>query len=108
MDKMISKTPKPPYYAVIFTSIRKNEGQAYSDMAQQMEELVKSQPGYLGHESARNQMGITVSYWRSLEDIKAWKQNQAHLMAQKMGKDRWYEAYKVRICKVDTDYDFER
>jgi heme-degrading monooxygenase HmoA len=103
---MISKTPKPPYYAVIFTSIREDQDEGYSEMAEKMEALVKSQPGYLGHESARSGVGITVSYWKSLEDIKAWKRNQDHLAAQTQGRENWYQSYKVRICKVETDYDF--
>lgn len=75
-------------------------------MAVEMDELAKLQPGYLGIESARNELGITVSYWRSLEDIKNWKANARHLFAQKTGRDQWYERYKVRICLVERDYEF--
>ena len=103
----ISKTPPPPYYAVIFTSVRTEGDQGYSQMSDKMVELVTKQPGYLGHESARNEIGITVSYWRSLEDIKNWKNNTAHLMAQQKGKSVWYANYKARICKVESDYEFE-
>ena len=101
---MIAKTPQPPYYAVIFTSLRTDGDNGYTEMAERMDALAKEQPGYLGIESARAELGITVSYWESLDAIKAWKQNTEHLFAQKMGKDQWYAQYKTRICKVERDY----
>lgn len=104
---MIAKTPKPPYYAVIFTSLRTSIDDDYGHMASRMEELAMQQPGYLGHESARDGVGITVSYWRSLEDIRNWKQNAEHLYAQQQGREKWYAAYKTRICLVERDYGFE-
>ena len=81
---MIAITPKPPYYAVIFTTKRSAIDEGYSEMAQEMLELAKQQPGYLGEESAREELGITVSYWESLEAIKNWKQNTNHLQAQNL------------------------
>jgi heme-degrading monooxygenase HmoA len=104
---MIAQTPQPPYYAVIFTSLRTPDETGYSDMADAMDELAAQQEGYLGIESARNEIGITVSYWASLEAVRNWKANTDHLMAQKIGRDKWYESYKVRICKVERDYGFE-
>ncbi len=103
---MIAMTPEPPYYAVIFTSLRTRGDNGYSDMAHQMEELAKQQPGYLGIESAREEVGITISYWSSLEAIQAWKANVDHAGAQAMGRSHWYSSYKVRICKVERDYSF--
>jgi heme-degrading monooxygenase HmoA len=101
----IAPTPKPPYYAVIFTSLRTDRDHAaYTEMAVQMEELAATQPGYLGIESAREGVGITVSYWESLEAIAAWKNNAAHQVAQKHGREEWYAAFKTRICKVERDY----
>ena len=101
---MIADTPKPPYYAVIFTSTRTQGDEGYADMSTRMVELAQQQPGYLGHESARDGLGITVSYWQSLEDIRNWKMNTEHLLAQQYGKQKWYSTYKVRICKVERDY----
>lgn len=95
-----------PYYAVIFSSERTNDVQGYSEMAIAMENLAKLQPGYLGIESARESIGITVSYWESLEAIKNWKSNLDHLVAQKQGREQWYSWYKVRICKVEREYEF--
>jgi heme-degrading monooxygenase HmoA len=96
----------PPYYAVIFTSVRSNFDEGYAEMAEKMEALGKQQPGFLGIESARNDIGITVSYWKDLESIKNWKQNLDHLEAQQKGKSSWYEKYTVRIALVEREYGF--
>jgi heme-degrading monooxygenase HmoA len=104
---LISKTPAPPYYAVIFTS-EKTADHGYSEMSAHMIGLSKQQDGFLGMESAREEVGITVSYWRDLESIKKWKMNTDHLQAQQKGRADWYKNYKVRICLVERDYGFER
>ncbi|MCE3282947.1 MAG: hypothetical protein K0Q66_1684 [Chitinophagaceae bacterium] len=105
---MIANTPQPPYYAVIFTSLKTPDDQGYNEMAKKMASLAAQQPGYLGHESARDGVGITVSYWRSMEDIRNWKQVSDHLAAQQLGIKQWYSAYKTRICLVERDYGFEK
>jgi len=102
----IANTPKPPYYAVIFTNYRSDDDQGYANMADRMVELAAQQPGFLGVESVRDGLGITVSYWKDLESIKAWKANSEHQMAQKNGRKLWYESFKVRISKVERDYGF--
>jgi len=94
------------YYAVIFTSKQQDDDSGYQKMAEQMEALAKKQPGYIGIESAKEAIGITVSYWESLDAIKNWKENSAHLFAQEKGKSDWYSWYKVRICKVEREYEF--
>jgi len=101
---MIAKTPAPPYYAVIFTSVRTEDNNGYAEMADRMAELAAQQPGYLGIESARNEVGITVSYWESLDAIRHWKANIEHLVAQRLGREKWYSAYKTRVCLVERDY----
>ncbi|MEO8887203.1 MAG: antibiotic biosynthesis monooxygenase [Mucilaginibacter sp.] len=102
---MIANTPQPPYYAVIFTSIRTGVNDDYDDMAGEMFRLAATQEGFLGVESARNKIGITVSYWQSPESIKNWKANTQHMLAQKYGREKWYAKYKVRICKIEHDYE---
>jgi heme-degrading monooxygenase HmoA len=101
---LIASTPKPPYYAVIFTSLRTEGDNGYGEMADRMNELAAQQPGFLGIESVRDGLGITVSYWDSLEAIKHWKANLEHQEAQKSGRDRWYSAFKVRIAKVEREH----
>jgi heme-degrading monooxygenase HmoA len=103
---MIANTPTPPYYAVIFTSIRTDVDEGYGEMAEKMVELAQTQPGFLGAESARQALGITVSYWQDLAAIKNWKAHSEHLLAQQMGREMWYQAFKVRISKVERDYGF--
>ncbi len=105
---MIAHTPKPPYYAVIFTSERTAGDNGYNAMSDKMLELAMQQPGYLGYESAREGLGITVSYWESLEAIRNWKQQADHQEAQQMGRAQWYQHYKIRICKVERDYGFDK
>ena len=101
---LIAKTPTPPYYAVIFTSCRKKGDHGYQAMSDKMVELASVQPGFLGIESAKEHLGITVSYWADLESIRNWKANAEHKEAQRLGRDSWYSAYRVRISKVERDY----
>lgn len=97
-----------PYYAVIFTSKRTIINEDYSEVSSKMVELAKLQDGFLGLESARNEIGITVSYWKNLESIKKWKDNLDHIDAQKSGISFWYENYTVRIALVEKEYSFEK
>lgn len=103
---MIANTPQPPYYAVIFTSLRTEGDNDYAMTAEKMEELAEQQEGYLGVESARNELGITVSYWKDIESIKKWKLQVDHTEAREKGRVIWYKQFKVRIAKVERDYDF--
>jgi heme-degrading monooxygenase HmoA len=106
-----ARTPTPPYYAVIFTSRRTDQDDAgYGEMADRMEELARHQPGFLGIESARgaDRVGITVSYWQSLDSLHAWGRQIEYLMAQELGRERWYEGFEVRICRVEEARGFER
>ena len=100
----IANTPKPPYYAVIFTYHRTEGDNGYGEMAVKMVELASRQPGFLGIESARQEVGITVSYWTDLESIKKWKENIDHRRAQKLGREKWFTSFKTRISKVERDY----
>lgn len=102
----IAQTPQAPYYAVIFTSLKNDKDDGYNEMAAKMEKLAKQQSGFLGVESAREGLGITVSYWENLEAIRQWKSNVDHVEAQQKGKTDWYKHYKVRIAKVERDYGF--
>jgi heme-degrading monooxygenase HmoA len=102
---LIANTPEAPYYAVIFSSLTTSASEGYVDTAARMVELAAQQPGFLGVESAREELGITVSYWSDLDSIKAWKRNAEHLLVQKMGREKWYSDYKTRIARVERDYE---
>lgn len=95
-----------PYFAVIFTSTQTDRTNGYAEMAMKMESLAAKQEGFIRIDSARNDVGITVSYWESLEAIKNWKANSEHLFAQQKGREQWYNWYNVRICKVEREYEF--
>ena len=96
-------------YAVIFTS-HKHGDEGYGQMSDRMLELAQQQPGFLGFESARGPdgLGITVSYWEDMPSIRAWKSNAEHRIAQSRGKSEWYADYKVRVAKIEYEYDFKR
>ena len=104
--RAIAETPEPPYYAVIFTSLRSTVDHGYENMAERMIELASTQPGFLGLESARREggLGITVSYWDSEESIAKWKAESEHRIAQQTGKAVWYSDYFLRVAKVERDY----
>lgn len=104
----IAQTPEPPYYAVIFTSLRTDGDKGYAAMAARMTELAARQPGFLGVESVRDGLGITVSYWRDEASVLAWKQVAEHAAAQALGRKRWYAAYRTRVARVERAYSFER
>lgn len=100
----IAETPEPPYYAVIFSSLLTNGEDGYGEMADRMIALAVTQPGFLGIESVREDLGITVSYWESLESISDWKANALHQEAQRLGHQKWYSSFRVRVAKVEREY----
>lgn len=104
-DSGIAGTPPPPYYAVIFTSLRTEGDRGYGSMADRMVELAAQQPGFLGVESARSPggLGITVSYWSSEEAIAAWKAHAEHQVARETGRKTWYSDYHLRVARVERD-----
>lgn len=99
----IANTPEPPYYAVIFTSFRTEGDNGYAEAASRMLEIARQQPGFLGYEAARQDIGISVSYWQSLEAIQAWKQHPEHRKVQEK-EALWYGESRIRVCKVERDY----
>lgn len=105
---MIVETLKPPYYAVIFTTIVEDNLEGYFKTAERMEELARQQKGFLGIDSVRNEIGITISYWQTEDDIISWKNNIEHTEARNMGREKWYKQYQLRICKVEREYSFKK
>jgi len=98
------------HYAVVFTSQRTAGDDGYAEAAEEMARLAAEQPGFLGMESARNHdgLGITVAYFRDQAAIAAWKAQADHQAAQRAGRERWYRAYRVRVCRVEREYGFDR
>jgi len=100
----IAQTPAPPYYVVIFSSHRTKGDNGYGAMAERMVELASRQPGFLGIESVRENLGITVSYWESLAAISNWRKHAEHQEAQRSGREQWYSGFRVRVAKVEREY----
>ena len=103
--------PKPPYYAVIFSSLRNGQDDAgYGAMADRMVELAQQQPGFLGMESTRGAhgFGITVAYWESEAAILAWRQHAEHTAAREQGRRDWYDHFELRVAKVERAYGWDR
>ena len=104
-----ARTPEPPYYAVVFTSLRSTaDPSGYEEMSARMVELASLQPGFLGLETARGDdgLGITVSYWSTLDAIRAWREHAEHRLAQSQGRALWYRAFRLRICRVEREAQF--
>ena len=104
---MLANNYKTPYYAVIFTSTKSTNTSGYTEMAEKMWRLAHQQPGFLGAESAFEQIGITVSYWQSLEAISQWRKNTEHAVAQKRGREQWYASFRLRVAKVEKCYGYD-
>jgi heme-degrading monooxygenase HmoA len=104
----MTKTPEPPYYAVIFASRESGETEGYAATAERMVRLASEQPGFLGLESVRaaDGHGITVSYWTTEEAILAWKQNAEHRVARELGRSTWYSSFQLRVARVERAYDY--
>jgi heme-degrading monooxygenase HmoA len=103
-----AKTPPPPYYAVIFTTVQSDERDGYDEMSARMLELAQKEKGFLGIESARDEIGLSVTYWASLEDIARWKSHAEHKIAQAKGFEMWYKAFATRVAKIEVDSFFEK
>jgi heme-degrading monooxygenase HmoA len=110
-DAKLATTPEPPYYAVIFSSVRTaQDDQGYGSAADRMMQLASDQPGYLGVDSVRDAtgVGITVSYWSSEAAISAWRRHAEHTIVREQGRKSWYEKYELRVAKVERAYGFKR
>lgn len=105
-DSGFARLPKPPYYAVIFSSKRSDGDHGYAETAQRMEELVAQQPGFLGAESTRDAsgFGITVAYFESEAAIAGWRNNAEHAAARERGRSEWYDHFELRIARVERAY----
>jgi len=104
----LASLPDPPYVAVVFTSVRTDDDpEGYARAATAMDGRAAAQPGYLAHEGARDPvtgLGITVSYWRTEADARAWKAVADHLGVQRLGRERWYAEYRVVVAEVVRAY----
>ena len=105
---MIISTPPTPYYAVIFTSILDEYDPEYFRMNDMLRQQAEKLDGFLGEDSARNDYGISISYWKDLDSIQQWRQNADHQWAKQKGRKNCYKEYKIRIARVEREYDFKK
>ncbi|GAB2733403.1 antibiotic biosynthesis monooxygenase [Streptomyces bullii] len=100
---------EPPYYAVVFTSVRTDDDSGYGETAERMEDLVRGIPGFLGMDHARTPGGlsVTVGYFRDAAAIEQWRSDAEHRTAQKRGREQWYERYTVHVARVERSHDYE-
>lgn len=105
---VLTTTPEPPYYAVIFTSVVGHDAEGYGEAAERMFELVKTMPGYLGADHARGAAGITVAYFADEPAIAAWRDHPEHAATRARGRERWYDAFELRVARVERAYGFRR
>ncbi|MBT3305787.1 MAG: antibiotic biosynthesis monooxygenase [Alphaproteobacteria bacterium] len=107
----LARLPDPPYYAVIFASRRTDQDEAgYNEAATAMSASAAQQDGYLGMDTtARDEdgMAMTVSYWREEQSIQNWKQQADHTVVRKLGREKWYRSYTLRVAKVERAYEFD-
>ena len=105
---MIISSPPTPYYAVIFTSILDEHDPEYFRMNDMLRQQAEKLDGFLGEDSARNDYGISISYWKDLDSIQQWRQNADHQWAKQKGRKNFYKEYKIRIARVEREYDFKK
>lgn len=99
--------PRPPYFAVIFSSHRKdNDQEGYEAAFERMVALAMQVPGFLGVESTRGAdgFGITVSYWESEAAISAWKAQSENAAIRERGRWLWYDHFEARVARVERAY----
>jgi heme-degrading monooxygenase HmoA len=100
----------PGTYVVVFTS-RLDAGETPADYAgtsARMFELAARQPGYLGADTAREEAGITVAYFRDEESVRSWREMAEHRVAQERGRDEWYSRYTMHVARIERSYEFDR
>lgn len=105
--RVLVDLPDPPYVAVIFSAVGTSDSEGYEPTLKAMRELAQMQPGFLGIESAGGgaaKLEVTVSYWASEANARVWKAVAEHAEAQRLGRERWYQSYRVRIARVNRAY----
>ena len=106
MSPRFAKTPKPPYWVVVLTAQRKDPDPEYEAMGAKMLEIAAKQPGFLGVEAAYDAegFGVTAVYHTDDASILAWKAKADHLVAQKLGKERWFAHDEARVARAERAY----
>jgi heme-degrading monooxygenase HmoA len=99
-----------PHVVCIFRSLRTDHSEeSYGEWSDRMDELVAAMPGYIGHTSVRDDVtgrGVTVSYFRSMAELVAWKNVPEHLEAQALGRSSFYREYEIEVAEIVRHYEW--
>jgi heme-degrading monooxygenase HmoA len=95
---------------VLFRSKLVDEPVGYDEMAEEMEALARTMPGFIDVKSYRAEDGerLTVVRWENEETMRQWRENERHRVAQRAGRERWYAYYKIEVAEVTRAREFER
>lgn len=95
---------------VLFRSKLVDAPDGYAEMAQEMLDLAKTMPGFVDVKGFKADDGerLTLVWWEDEETLRQWRLNARHLVAQKAGRERWYQYYKLEIAEVKRTKDFTR
>lgn len=96
----------------IFRSRRTDHSdEEYEKWSERMDHLVRAAPGYIDHSSFRDEAsgkGVTISYFQSMPDLVAWKQQSEHLEAQALGRTAFYDEYEIEVAEIVRQYEWTR
>jgi heme-degrading monooxygenase HmoA len=85
-------------------------GQDYGAMAQEMVETARTMPGFLDVKSYQAEDGerLTVVKWQDEETLAAWREHARHRIAQRLGREKWYENFHLEVAHLVRSSEFQR
>jgi heme-degrading monooxygenase HmoA len=95
---------------VLFRSRLVDAPAGYDEMAGEMDALARTMPGFIDVKSYTGDDGerLTIVWWQDEETLAGWREQARHRIAQRMGRERWYEYYKMDVAHVVRQRNFER
>ena len=95
---------------VLFRSKLVPEPDGYAEMAQEMLAAAKSMPGFVDVKAFTADDGerLTLVWWQDEETLRAWRLHARHQVAQKTGRERWYEYYNLEVAEIIRSKQFTR
>ena len=82
----------------------------YDEMAKEMDDLARTMPGFIDVKSFKAEDGerLTLVWWQDEDTLRAWREQARHRVAQRTGRERWYEYYKLEVAEVIRANNFDR
>jgi heme-degrading monooxygenase HmoA len=82
--------------------------QAYLDTAAALRPLLEGVDGFVSIERFQSLSDpgklLSLSFWRDEAAIRAWRNLEAHRMAQAFGRQQAFAGYRLRVAEVARDY----